>query len=159
MTPPDNYGEKPRALTTQEKQNWNKFLDFVEANGMKNNPILDQRNKGVGLSLLQKFNFANPKNALSMDIVPRVQQDIHDYRDSLIKQWKAGKIEATPDIKSEADIMPQISPVDGWPGTKTLSHRFPVATATIKTPEGTVTKDYGVDTQVYDKDRGIAGSK
>jgi len=159
MTPLDNYGEKPKPLTAQDKAKWNKFIGFVEANNMKNNPVLDQRNKQVGMSLLQKFNLANPKDALPTDIVPRVQQELQDYRTNLVNQWKAGRIAPIEGVKTEGDLMSGISKVDGWPGTKTLSSRFPTAQITIVTPEGKQVKDYGTDIGAYDKAQGITGSK
>lgn len=149
MSYPPTDDTKSKPLTAGEKTNWNKFLDFVEINNMKNNPILDQRNKQIGLSLLQKFNYQNPKYALPTDIVPKVQSEIQDYRNNLVGQWKAGKMQA--DVKNESEIMPNISPIDGWPGTKTLSTKFPIAK--------TETKDYGVATDQYDKDRGIVSTK
>lgn len=149
----------PEGLTNDEKVKWNKFLDFVKANNMQNNPILDQRNKQVGMSLLQKFNYADPKNALPTDIVPRAQQELQNYRNTLINQYRAGKIQPSEPIKSEDEIMPNISPVDSWPGTKTLSHYFPVATEKIVTPTGSATKNYGVDVATFDKNRGLTGQK
>lgn len=142
---------KPRKLTTDEKNRWNKFIDFVALQKMANNPILDQRNKQVGMSLLQKFNMAHPDSALSTDIIPIVQQSLQDYRNDLINQWKAKKV-VGEDIKTEADIMPNISPVDGWPGSKTLSHKFPTATAE---DNGKVI-NYGTDTEAFDKAQGLA---
>lgn len=148
----------PKGLTPEQKANWNKFIDYVGSHKMTGNPILDQRDKQVGLGLLAKYNMENPKNALPTDIVPKVQQDLQDYRTNLVKQWKSGKVQATPDVKSEADIMPTISKVDGWPGTLTLSHKFPVAQATITTPSGKATKDYGTDVGKFDKDKGIVSN-
>ncbi len=150
---------KPNPLTPEEKNKWNKFISFVEANKMTNNPTLDQRNKSVGMGLLQKFNIANPKDALPLDIVPRVQSDLQDYRSNLVNQWKAGKIAPDTSIKSEADIMPQISPVDGWPGTKTLSSKFPTATVTVTTPVSKTVRDYGTDVSQYDKDHNLVVNK
>jgi hypothetical protein len=142
-------------LTPEQKANWNRFIDFVAAQKMTGSPLLDQRNKQVGMSLLQKFNYANPKYALPTDIVPVVQQNLQDYRTNLVNQYKAGKIAASPDIKSEADIMAHISPVDGWPGTRTLSSKFPVAKDTKTTPTSTTVTDYGTDVDAFDKSRGL----
>ena len=150
---------KDAPLTPELKNRWNKFIDFVKVNNMTNNPILDQRNKQVGMSLLQKFNFANPKDALPTDVVPKVQSALQDYRTNLVNQWKAGKTAPIDGVKTEDDIMPSLSKVDGWPGTKTLSSRFPTASMTITTPTGTQVKDYGTNTDQYDKDRGLATTK
>ena len=147
--------EPPKKLSTSEKTNWNKFIDFVAMHNMSNSPVLDQRNKQVGNSLIQQYNFTNPKNALPNDITPRVQQELQDYRGNLISQYKAGKIQATPDIKSENDIMPTISPVDGWPGSKTLSHKFPVASTNTDNAGVKSTKDFGTDVAAFDKDQNL----
>lgn len=136
-----------KPLSDSEKQNWNKFIQFVSDQKMNNNPDLDRRDKSVGMGLIQAYNAANPKATLPTDIVPRVQTDLQNYRSNLVNQWKQGKLQA--DVKNESEIMPGISAVDSWPGTKTLSSRFPVAVATVN---GAV-KDYGVNTQGYDKDR------
>lgn len=153
MSYPPTDDTKGKPLTAGEKTNWNRFIGFVEANNMKGNPILDQRNKQVGYSLLQKFNLANPKDALPLDIVPKVQQNLQDYRSDLINQWKAGKLQT--DAKTEDEIMPGLSPVDSWPGSKTLSHRFPTAQVTVTTPTSTTVKNYGVNTDGFDRDRGV----
>lgn len=145
-------------LTPEVKKRWNKFIDFVAMQNMANNPILDQRNKQVGMSLLQKFNYANPKDVLPTDIIPTVQQSLQDYRSDLVGQWKAGKIQGDG-IKAETDIMPNLSVVDGWPGSKTLSHKFPVAKQTVTQNGVSTVKDYGTDTQGYDKATGLASNK
>jgi len=137
-------------LTPEQKARWNRFIDFVQE--QKVNPaVLDQRNKQVGLGLLQKFNMTFPKDALPLEIIPQVQTDLQNYRTNLIGQWKSGKIAPIEGVKTEADIMPNISPVDSWPGSKTLSSRFPIAK--------TDTKDYGTNVDQFDKDHGLVSTK
>jgi len=137
-------------LTPEQKARWNRFIDFVQE--QKVNPaVLDQRNKQVGLGLLQKFNMTFPKDALPLEIIPQVQTDLQNYRTNLISQWKSGKIAPIEGVKTEADIMPNISPVDSWPGSKTLSSRFPIAK--------TDTKDYGTNVDQFDKDHGLVSTK
>jgi hypothetical protein len=50
------------ALNPADKAKWNKFVDYVAANKMTGSPLLDQRNKQVGMKLLQSFNFSNPSD-------------------------------------------------------------------------------------------------
>jgi hypothetical protein len=149
-----NTLQEPPDLTPDLKNRWNKFIDFVANQKMAGNPTLDQRNKQVGMGLLQKFNFANPKQALPMNIVPQVQAELNAYRTNLVNNWKAGKAQIDG-VKTENDIMPNLSQTDGWPGTKTLASKFPVASMTTTTPTSTATKSYGTDLDAYDKDRGI----
>lgn len=146
---------KPK-LTPDQKNRWNRFVDYVATQKMAGHPSLDQRNKQVGMKLLQSFNMANPDAALPVDVVPIVQQELNDYRNESLQKIKTGK--AVFDGKEE-DFMPGLSQVDGWPGTKTLSSRFPVATATSTNQTGTKVKDYGTDTEKYDRERGLAKNK
>lgn len=141
----------PAKLTPEMRQKWNHFVDFVQAQRI-NPSVLDQRNKQVGMGLLQKFNMSNPSSALPLDIVPKVQGDIQDYRNELVAKWKAGKVAPIEGVKTEGDIMGGISPVDGWPGSKTLSTRFPVATMT--NADGTKT-NFGTDLDSYNTKVGI----
>lgn len=142
-------GDAPAKLTPQEKENWNKFIQFVADQKMTGHPDLDRRDKSVGLGLLNHFNQMYPNAKLDPAIIPRVQQELQDYRANLIKQWKGGKIQT--DAKDESEVMPNLSPVDGWPGTRTLSHRFPVATMT--NPDKSVT-NFGTNIDAYDKSIG-----
>lgn len=139
-------------LTNQQKQDWNGFIDFVDKSGYKGNPVLDDRNQQLGSYLMQKYRSLNPKATITYQDVPRVQSALQEYRTNLVNQWKAGKVAPMEGVKTEADIMPQLSEVDGWLGSKTSSHRFPVAVAT--NADGTKT-NYGVNTAAYDKERGI----
>jgi len=145
-----NTPQIPPDLTAAQKANWNKFIDFVANQKMAGNPTLDQRNKQVGMGLLQKFNYANPQQALPLTIVPQVQQSLQSYRNELVNNWKAGKAHVDG-VKTEDDIMPNLSQTDGWPGTKTLSSRFPVASMTTTTPTGTTTKNLGTDFVAFTK--------
>ena len=148
--------QPPPSLTPQQKESWNKFIDYVSSKKMNGHPSLDQRNMKVGFDLLQNFNKQNPKDSLPSDIVPKVQKELNDYRNSVLAKFKSGKAKIEG-IKTEDDFMPGLSSTDGWPGTKTLSSKFPTASSTRTTPKGTTTKYYGTDVNAYDKDRGLAG--
>lgn len=140
----------PKGLSPDDKNRWNKFVEYVAKQGQANNPQLDQRNKQLGMSLLQRFNYANPQDALPMDIVKNVQQEIHNYRTDLVNKWKKDPTVINEPIKDESEIMSKISPVDGWPGTLTLSHKFPVGTLTeVKDGKKTV-QNFGTDLSKYD---------
>lgn len=142
---------KPK-LTPQERQRWNSFIDYVAAQKMAGHPSLDQRNQSVGMSLLSGFNKAYPQQALPADIVPTVQAELNDYRTAMLERIKSGK--ASFDGKPE-EFMPNLSATDGWPGTKTLSSKFPAWIDTKTTPTGTTTVNNGPSYGDYDK--GLAG--
>lgn len=142
---------KQPPLSPAQKNDWNRFIDFVDKEGFKGNPTLDDKNKQLGNYLMQKFQSLNPKTTITYNDVPRVQQELQNYRTDVVNQWKANK-SIVPDAKSEDEIMPGLSGVDGWFGSKTSSHKFPTATYSRTENGQTTTTNYGTDTQRYDAD-------
>lgn len=138
--------QKRVPLSNGQRQEWNSFLDYLQKRGVKGNPALDNRDTGLGQKLMEEYRAQNPHFSLTYDQVPQVQQDLQDYRNSLVQQYKSGKAAVTPDIKSADDIMPDLSPADGWLGSKTSSHKYPVATLNNN---GTV-QNYGTNISAYD---------
>jgi hypothetical protein len=141
--------DAPKTLTPQQKEAWNKFIEYVEKQGPKDKSVLDRKDKTIGLDLLKKFNEKNPDEALPTDVVTQVQQEIQNHRQMVINAWKKDPSVLTSPVKSEDEIMPDVSKVDGWPGTKTLSHKFPVATLTKADGKKI---EYGTDLAAYDRD-------
>lgn len=136
-------------LTPQQKAQWNSFLDYLEKIGYKGSPLLDNKNTALGAKLLDQYRGINPDFNLTYDNVKDVQQELQDYRNTLVNQFKQGKA-VVDGVKSADEIMAGLSPVDGWLGSKTSSWRFPVATLTSTTPNGTTKKDFGTDLAAYD---------
>jgi len=138
-------------LTPQQKAQFNSFIDFIEKEGYKGAPILDDKNQKIGQYLFQKYQSLNPNLSISYKDIPRVQQELQDYRTNLVNQWKNNP-KLIPDAKSEDEIMQGLSPVDGWLGSKTTSHKFPIATGTVIAPNGQQTvQNYGTDIAAFDK--------
>lgn len=138
---------KPKPLTTVQKQNWNNFIDFLDKSGYKGSADLDNRDTELGKMLLAKYNAANPKAQIQYEDVPSVQNELQQYRQSLINSWKSGQSQGDG-IKSVDDIMPGLSKVDGWLGSKTSSYKFP--TAVVTHTDGSK-QNFGVNTDLYDK--------
>lgn len=140
-------GDGTKTLTPVQKEHWNKFIDYLDKSGYKGNAELDNRDKKLGQDLLDKFNKQYPESQITYQDVPVVQQELQNYRQQLINKWKSGQASADG-IKDASEIMPGISQVDGWLGSKTSSYKFPVATLTQT--DGTK-KDFGVNVDQYDK--------
>lgn len=141
--------QPPPGLTPVQRNQWNQFIDYLDKQGVKGSPLLDQRDKNLGQYYFQKFAATNPGITINYNDVPRVQQELQDYRNNLINQWKAGKIQGD-DIKTADDIMPGLSATDGWLGSKTSSYKYPVASV-VRTENGKTTKtDYGTNTEAFD---------
>lgn len=139
-------------LTPTEKIQWNQYIDFMQKQGMKGNPALDNQNQNLGQFYFNRFKSSTPGISLTYQDVPRIQNDLNNYRTTLVDQYKKGLIVPDDSVKSEADIMPGLSKTDGWLGSKTSSYKFPVAMATNAQGQ---TTNYGVNTQAYDQARGL----
>lgn len=145
QTPPQQQAApQVPPLSDKQKQDWNSFLDFIDKEGFKGNPVLDDKDKQLGLYLMQKYRSQNPKATITYQDVPRVQAELQQYRNGVVNQWKAGKIQT--DAKSEDEIMPNLSKIDGWLGSKTSSYKFPTANLNNN---GKVI-NYGTDIKSYD---------
>jgi hypothetical protein len=141
----DGPGTTKTKLTPAAKQDWNKFIDYLDAKGMRGNPALDDRNTDLGRKMLGQYKAANPKSGITYEMIPQVQQELQDYRAEALKKIQAGGASAggvQPD-----QFMPGLSQVDGWLGQKTSNWQFPKATLMDNAKQ----VDYGTDTEAYDK--------
>lgn len=139
-------------LSDKQKMEWNRLIDFMDKEGYKGSEHLDNRDTNLGKFLFQKFQAQNPDVTIRYEDVPRVQTELQNYRQHLIQQFKDKKMQASTEIKDpEKEIMPGLSKVDGWLGSKTSSYKFPTAVATNAQGQQT---NYGVNTEQFDKDRG-----
>lgn len=142
-------------LPTHKKEMWNNFIDYLDKTGNKGNALLDDRNENMGMQLMNAYKRQHPDFSLNYDDVKQVQQDLQDYRGALVNNWKNGTAKVN-NVNNESDIMPGLSPVDGWLGKQTSSHKYPIATFTNS--DKTV-KNYGTDTGAYDAAIALAKNK
>lgn len=133
-------------LTPEEKKQWNGFVDFLDKAGLKGSPMLDNRNTAMGAKLMEEYRKANPSFSLTYDRVKDVQGDLQTYRADMVDKFKNGKI-VVEGVKSEEEIMPGLSSVDGWLGSKTSSWKFPTA---LLTESSGANKNFGVDISAYE---------
>lgn len=135
--------QPPPGLTPQQRMAWNMFIDYLDKQGLKGSPLLDQKDKNLGQYQFQKFASLNPGLPITYNDVPKVQQELQDYRSNLVNQWKAGKA-AVEGVKTEDDIMPNLSVPDGWLGSKTSSYKYPGYVESVTKAGNTNTTDHGV---------------
>lgn len=128
-----------------KKAAWNHFIDFMREKGYAGSTALDDRSTKLGEGLMAQYNKQFPKSPITYADVANVQAALQQYRQDLVNRWKSGQ--ATADIKSADEIMPGISKVDGWLGSKTSSYKFPTA---VVDHNGT-NIDFGTNTELYDK--------
>jgi hypothetical protein len=137
-------GQPP--LTIAEKMQWNGFLDYLKKRGIQGSAALDNRDTNMGQQLMDEYRKQDPHFTLTYDRVPDVQNDLQTYRQQLVQKYKQDPT-IINGIKGPDEIMPNLSPVDGWLGSKTSQQRYPGAALTQS--DGSKI-DYGVNQAAYD---------
>jgi len=112
-------GDEPQQLTPQQRKEWNAYVDYLEKKGYKGSPLLDKKDTGLATSLFNQFKKENPSVTLSLDHVKAVQSEMENLATA------ARNFEARRNNPNAKNIMAGTSPVDGWPGSKTTSFKFP----------------------------------
>lgn len=144
--PPVQAPPPPPPLTLDEKNQWNGFVDYLKKRGVGGSAALDNRDTNMGQQLMEEYRKQNPHFTLGYDRVGDVQQDLQNYRQSLVQKYKANPA-IIPGIKDESEIMGGLSPVDNWLGSKTSMQRYPGATLTQS--DGSV-QNFGLNQAAYD---------
>lgn len=137
--------------STQERNNWNQFLDFLGSKGMGGNPELDKRDRTRGLELLNEFNKQNPKNKIDPSFIPKAQYESFMIRKQLTFPG------LTPEQSNYAfsNLSPQfrnreISDVDNWLGSYTSKQYYPQF-ENVGDKNGNGKVKYGTDFESYIK--------
>lgn len=112
-------GDDPPPLTPKQRQEWNSYVDWVDKKGYKGSPLLDKKDTGLANNLFNQYKKENPSVTLSIDHVKSVQSEMEKLANS------ARDFEARRGNPNAANIMQGTSKVDGWPGSKTTSFKFP----------------------------------
>lgn len=112
-------GEDPPPLTPQQRQEWNNYVDWVEKKGYKGSPLLDKKDTGLANNLFNQYKKENPTVTLSLDHVKSVQNEMQNLASAV------QSFEARRNNPNAQNIMAGTSKVDGWPGSKTTSFKFP----------------------------------
>ena len=111
--------DPPKGLTPQQRKDWNNYVSWLEQKGYKGSPLLDKKDTGLATSLFNQFRKENPTATISLDNVKSVQSEMERLAEA------ARQLEARRGNPNAANIMQGTSKVDGWPGSKTTSFKFP----------------------------------
>jgi len=137
-------------LTPQQKKAWNDFLDYLKKAGYQGNKSLDNHNMALGQNMLNRFNAMYPGEKVTYAEIPKVQAEMQNIRQQAVANYKKNPSQYQG-VKSEDDIMQNLSPVDGWLGSKTSMHKFPTATLIVQRPAAKAdTTFYGTNTATLD---------
>lgn len=139
--PPKNY--KP--LSSVQRRDWNDFLDYLQKSGVAGSKELDQPDKNVAKTYIDKYKKENPNTSVSEDLIPSIQYEQQAFRTG----------ESFPGMSPEQlkVLRQQVNPAylqrpttdPGTPFNSTLSREY---YPSFKKGE----KNYGTDMEGYLKD-------
>lgn len=75
-SPPKGY--KP--LSSIQRRDWNDFLDYLQKEGVAGSKELDQADKNIGKSYIEKYRKENPNTSVSEDLIPSIQYEQQSLR-------------------------------------------------------------------------------
>ena len=101
---------------------WGKYVDWLEKRGLKGHPSLDKDD--LGGKMIDAYRKENPSTPISREIIPTIQKEFSKYRDWSLNQVKEGKAKLSDGVTPE-NYMKALSIVDGIPGQRTTSFKFP----------------------------------
>jgi len=111
--------DPPQSLTPQQRKEWNAYVDWIDKKGYKGSPLLDKKDTGLANNLFNQFKKENPNTTISLDHVKAVQSEMEALAQN-VRGFEARRGNPNAD-----KLMQGTSKVDGWPGSKTTSFRFP----------------------------------
>lgn len=147
-------GEPSSDRAMKLKTDWNDFVDFAEKRGLKGHPELDKGlgEENNGIRLVRQYQKENPNTLVTPENIAEIQTHFKNYRDYSINQLRTKKAQltdaqnptgryVTPDENLDF-YMKDLSKIDGIPGSRTTSWRFPKSflTTIYKNSTGKVEK-------------------
>lgn len=126
-----------QVMTPEDRANWNGFVDFLDAKGMKGSTKLDKPCQTTSLNLFNEYCASRGLKLDYHNFVTMVQTNISEYRKLALQEIRQGKalFKGTDD-----EFMPGLSTIDGWAGSRTTTYKFP-AEKTVMTRNGQVLSD------------------
>lgn len=106
------------------REEWNKFLDFLDKKGMRGKPELDKND--LGGKMIDEYRKINPNTPIKRELIPAIQKEFGRYRDWSLGEVKAGRSALSEGVTPE-NYMRSLSIVDGIPGQRTTSFKFPLS--------------------------------
>lgn len=113
----------PPKIADNTKRDWNNFIGWMKTKGYSGSSDLDVRNKNLGQQYLQQYIKENPQTTLTYGHVPDIQNYLNAYRQAAWNKIQTGQ--AGSGARNIDEFMPNLSPTDGWLGSKTSQVLFP----------------------------------
>lgn len=101
---------------------WNKYTDWLASRGLKGHPSLDKDD--LGGKMIDQYRKENPTTPITRELIPTIQKEFSKYRDWSLNEVKEGRAGLSPGVTAD-NYMKWLSIVDGIPGQRTTSFKFP----------------------------------
>lgn len=109
-------------INNKTRQDWNDYVDWLDKKGLKGHPSLDTGD--TGNKMIDQYRKENPNTTVSRDMVIPIQKEFSKYRDYALQQIQQGGGAFAPGTTKE-NFLKSLSIVDGLPGQRTTSYKFP----------------------------------
>lgn len=110
-------------ISNRTRQDWNDYIDWLDKNGVKGHPSLDHND--LGFKMIEQYRKVNPSTSITKDMVVPIQKEFSKYRDYALKQVDKGEVQLAQGTTKD-NFLKALSTVDGIPGQRTTSYKFPV---------------------------------
>lgn len=110
-------------VDNKTRQDWNDYVDWLDKKGLKGHPSLDHNEKGF--QMIDQYRKENPGTTVSREMVTPIQQEFSKYRDYALGQIQKGGGAFAPGTNKD-NFLRALSTVDGIPGQRTTSYKFPL---------------------------------
>lgn len=74
--PPAGY----KQTSPEQRRDWNDFLDYLQGQGIAGSKDLDQPDKNVAKSYIEKYKKENPHSSVSEELIPSIQYEQQAFR-------------------------------------------------------------------------------
>lgn len=112
----------PVTITNKTRTDWNNYVDWLEKKALKGSALLDK--DGFGFKMIEQYKKENPETTITKDAVVPIQKEFQKYRQYALDQVDKGKV-ILGDGVTKDNFLRALSIVDGIPGQRTTSYKFP----------------------------------
>ena len=123
-----------KGVSSKDKSYWNGFVDYLNEQGYKDNPDLNDVDKNLSRNLWSQYGRTKGFIKDYDEFIPSVQSELKRYREESIDRIKNGDAVLKGFTKDQTKskgfdwdslFMPDLSPVDGLAGIKTTKWKLP----------------------------------
>jgi hypothetical protein len=131
-------------ITNQNRADWNQYVDYLDKKGLKGSSFLDKGDNAI--KAINDYRKVNPNTTITPELITPIQNDFSNYRDYALNQVSNGKAQLAPGVNKD-NFLSALSIVDGIPGQRTTSYKFPVGYMTDMNSKETKNKGFATTSQ------------